>query len=221
MHSVEHICSRTRFRTAYTQTELEPERMSERMDKLEGHSRRNNLRIVGVKGRYDENWDQTELRVREVLDEKLQMTNHNEIEIERAHRLKGRDKETCPIIVKFSRYKDRCAVLQRARECLDKGSSVLVHEDFSDRVRKCRRELGKRLVEARNNGAYAIISYDKLIIENEVYVFDDSANQIVRVGYSRKRRSTSVYTYRHEEMQTNQMRRFFKTVIRLVNLYRL
>ena len=78
-------------------------RMSERMDKLEGHSRRNNLRIVGVKGRYDENWDQTELRVREVLDEKLQMTNHNEIEIERAHRLKGRDKETCPIIVKFSR----------------------------------------------------------------------------------------------------------------------
>ena len=145
-----------------------------------------------MKGRYDENWDQTELRVREVLDEKLQMTNHNEIEIKRAHRLKGRNKETCPIIVNFLRYKDRCAVLQCARECLGTGSSVLVHEHFSDRVRKCRRELGKRLVEARNNGAYAIISYDKLIIENEVYAFDDSSNQIVRVGYSRKRRSTSL-----------------------------
>ena len=52
--------------------------------------------------------------------------------------------KTSTIVVNFSKFKD-------------KGSTRRVHEDFTDRVKRDRRELGKRLVQARKQRSVRFI----------------------------------------------------------------
>ncbi|WAR29874.1 hypothetical protein MAR_003442, partial [Mya arenaria] len=114
-----------------------------KVDSLEGHSRRNNLRFYGIQGRLGEKWEETELKVRQFISEL------DRVKIERAH-------------------------------------SVGMREDFTERVQLHRRELGKRLVEARSRDQYASMRYDKLIIDDGVYKYDDLSKQVVkRIGSTR------------------------------------
>lgn len=76
-------------------------------------------------------------------------------EIERAHRFGNRNSDTCPIIVKFNKYKDKDTILQKAKQNLSRESSFSVREDYTDRVQLHRRELCKRMIEARENGEFA------------------------------------------------------------------
>ena len=62
-----------------------------------------------------------------------------------------------------------------------------MQEDYTDRVKLHRRELGKRLAEARQNGQYAVMRYDKLIIDNDMYKYDERNEQIVLFGVARAR----------------------------------
>ena len=125
------------------------------MDNLERHSRRNNLRFYGINGRFDEKWENSETKVRDFLRNELDIVSHTDTGIERAHRLREKNKEECPIIVKFCNFKERSKVLEEAKRRLGKGSGFSVREDFSDNFTLRRRELGKRLAEARKNGQFA------------------------------------------------------------------
>ena len=55
----------------------------------------------------------------------------------------------------------------------------------------CRRELGEKLIDAREKGLYASMHYNKLIIENEIYKYDEGNQEIYRVGYTRGRPGTN------------------------------
>ena len=71
---------------------------------LEDRSRRNNLRILGIKEYPWESWEECENKIYDLLEEKLEMDTSN-ITIERAHRVgeKSNDKERA-IVVQFSIY---------------------------------------------------------------------------------------------------------------------
>ena len=97
--------------------------LMDKIDNLEGHSRRNNLRIHGISGSLNEKWDVCEEKVRDFIKTDLNLPEYENVEIERAHRIKSRDKVTCSIIVKFNRYKDREQILRGASETLDKKSA--------------------------------------------------------------------------------------------------
>ena len=73
---------------------------------LEDRSRRNNLRILGIKEDPRESWEECENKTYDLFEEKLEMDTSN-ITIERAHRVgeKSNDKERA-IVVQFSFYKD-------------------------------------------------------------------------------------------------------------------
>ena len=146
--------------------------LTTKIDNLEGHSRRNNLRIHGIEGTLNERWDVCEEKVRNFIKNDLNLPECENVENERAHRLKSRNHDKCTIIVKFNRYKDREQILRAAAETLDKGSACSVQQDYTDRVKTARRELGKLMIDARNNGKYASIRHDKLIIQNNVYRYD-------------------------------------------------
>ena len=103
------------------------------------------------------------------------------VEIERAHRVKSSEKDKSVIMVKFSRYKDREQIFNAAKTAL-RHSEYSVKEDFTQRVKHCRRELGKHLLDARDKGLYAAMHYDKLIIENEVYKYDGGNQDKKKVG---------------------------------------
>jgi len=59
------------------------------------------------------------------------------------------------------------------------------HEDFIERVKVHRREFGKRLVQERERGNYASMSYDKLIIEYTVYGCDELNENVFEKGRAR------------------------------------
>ncbi|WAR21343.1 PTPRT-like protein, partial [Mya arenaria] len=156
-----------------------------KVDSLEGHSRRNNLRFYGIQGMLGEKWEETELKVRQFISDKLGLSELDRVEIERAHRVGSRNSDTCPIIAKFSRYKDRETIIKKSKQLFDRQSQFSVREDFTERVQLHKRELGKRLVEARSRDQYASMRYDKLIIDDGVYKYDDLSKQVKRIGSTR------------------------------------
>jgi FtsZ-binding cell division protein ZapB len=161
-----------------------------KIDSLEGHSRRNNLRFLGIPGTSGEKWEETELKVRHFINDTLGLPDLEHVEIERAHRVGNKNSEKPQIVAKFSRYKDRETILKKSREVLDRNSQFSVREDFTERVQLHRRELGKRLVQARSQGQYASLRFDKLFIDNEVYQYDDLTGEITKIGNTRGRQHT-------------------------------
>ena len=93
--------------------------VSSKLDYLEGQSRRNNFRFNGLHGRFDEDWDVTEQKFRSFIKNDMGMPDHEDVEIEQAHRLKSRDRNKCTVIVKFTKFKYREAILREARNIFD------------------------------------------------------------------------------------------------------
>ncbi|XP_064470057.1 protein unc-13 homolog C-like [Ornithodoros turicata] len=110
-----------------------------RIDDLEGRSRRDNLVFYGITNTSNKMWKESEEKMRIMCHDNLGVTVHSE-QIERAHRV-GRlqESKTCPIIVKFSSYKTKEAILRNAFKL--KGTALVVSEDFTTSVRNARRKL--------------------------------------------------------------------------------
>ncbi|KAI8507447.1 hypothetical protein Bbelb_148270 [Branchiostoma belcheri] len=132
-------------------------------DYLENQSRRNNILIDGITDVKEESWEECEQKVRSLLKEKLQL-DPKKIEIERAHR-NGRfqpDARPRSIVAKLLRFKDKEAILQRARYL--KGSNIFINEDFSEAIRQKRKELIPEMKAARERGNVAYLRFDRLIV---------------------------------------------------------
>ena len=147
------------------------------------------MRINGLHGRIDEDWAATEQKVRSFLINDLEMPEMEHVDLERAHRIKSTDQNKCTVIVKFNRFKDREAVLKKAAEILDDEAPYTVRRDFTQRVKKHRRELGKEMIAAKARGQQARIKFDKLEIDGDLYRYDAATEEIVLIpsGISRTR----------------------------------
>lgn len=142
---------------------------------LEGQSRCNNLIIDGIPEAEGEKWADTERMVLDMFREKLDIVP-TQIVIERAHRIgkshvprspskeqgpHTRSDRPRPIVVKLLRFKDKGTVLRKASKL--RGTNIFINEDFPEAVRQRRKELLPKMMEARKNGLYAVLRYDKLI----------------------------------------------------------
>lgn len=137
--------------------------MNGKTDYLENQSRRKNLIFDGIPESTKEKWSDSEDKVRKILSESLNL-DQKHIELERVHRSgkpPGRDERPRPIVVRFLRFKDRNAVLEKAKNL--KGSNIYINEDYSDAVRLKRKELIPAMKEARKRGDIAYLRFDKLI----------------------------------------------------------
>lgn len=130
--------------------------VTDKIECLEGQSRRNHLVTDGIAESPKETWDETEEKVKKVVAEKLHL--QREIEMERAHRAgKSGGDRLRPIVVK-----DKSAVLQCSRSL--KGSGIYINEGFTDAIRRRRRELIPELKAARERVDIAFQRHDKLVI---------------------------------------------------------
>ena len=95
----------------------ENEYLRERLRDMEDRSRRDNLRIDGLKEVENETWEQTEQILKSMIQEKLEIEDAN---IERAHRV-GNTNSTLPrtVIAKFSIFKGKQIVLSAAKKFKD------------------------------------------------------------------------------------------------------
>ena len=96
---------------------------------LEDRSRRNILRINGIKVGKIETWEECEERVNCFLEEKLDIDT-SEIWIERAHRVgEKKNGQERQIVVQFNSYKNKLDILRNCKKL--KGTNFSVFEDFS------------------------------------------------------------------------------------------
>ncbi|XP_040063069.1 uncharacterized protein LOC115323763 [Ixodes scapularis] len=144
-----------------------------KQDDLENRSRRNNLLFYGIIDEPNETWSQSESKVIQFRNDKLEVTVAAS-DIERAHRL-GRPspERTRPIIVNFQSFKVKQHVLSRGFKL--KNSNFSVGEDFSDKVRYER----KQLVEfAKSQQKPFKLRFDKIIIDDKRYYFDNTEGRV-------------------------------------------
>ncbi len=87
--------------------------------------------VDGISVSPNEKWSESEEKMKLLLQEKLKL-DHNKVILKRALRTgkpnNGNSTRPGPIVVKFLRYRDKEAVLERPK-CL-KGTNIYLNEDF-------------------------------------------------------------------------------------------
>lgn len=96
------------------------------IDRLEQYSRRDNLKLVGVPERPNEDCVQLVKEVASDLNINLQ-----DQEISTAHRLKSRSKRGNPIIVRFVRRETKINILSKKKQLKDKRKETFIEEDLT------------------------------------------------------------------------------------------
>lgn len=155
------------------------DRLENKMDDLEGRSRRNNLLFHGIpypQGQ-TELWSDCEKAVKSVLKDELGIKD--DVEIERSHRLQG-GKSPRPIIVCFSKFKDKERILASRKTLRDKRSDVFINEDFTPRVRDKRRLLLPFLKKAKSEGKRAFLRFDSLVIDGKAHIYDPASQDLIQ-----------------------------------------
>ena len=163
------------FESAIESYKFDPVPVFDRLDSLEDHSRRNNLRIDGVPEIPRENWEQTSLEIKKIA-EKIGIDH--EVKIDRAHRL-GRSaggNRPRTIIARFHHYGDRERFLRNSYKL--KGTMVFVNEDLCQTSLNIRKEKLPQLQQARREGKTAYFSHTKLIIKDKLNPLPESSSQL-------------------------------------------
>ena len=128
---------------------------------LEDRSRRNNLRINGIKEGKNETWEGCAERVNCFLGEKLDIDT-SKIWIERAHpvgeKRNGQERQT---VVQFNSYKNKLYILRNCKKL--KGTNFSVLEDFSRETASIRKEKWKEVLKNRKNGKISYLQYKTVI----------------------------------------------------------
>lgn len=119
-----------------------------------------------AKEKQQESWREAERKITKIISETMQVELH-QYDIERAHRIGRKGRHSRPIIVKFNSYKKKMEVLAATR--LLQGKRVGVSEDFTQKVRNIREELKVFMFTARQQGEYAVLRHDKLVINERYY----------------------------------------------------
>ena len=113
------------------------ENIHNKLVELEDRSRRNNIRIDGIKEHNKESWEECERRVHSMLKERLDTEN---VETEHAYRT-GRKSRNKPrtIVCKLLQFKDKQNILRKAK--LLKGTNIFINEDYCQDTVEYRKEL--------------------------------------------------------------------------------
>ncbi|XP_065639545.1 uncharacterized protein LOC136072299 [Hydra vulgaris] len=126
---------------------------------LENRSRRNNLRIDGLKESPGESWDDCEKEVKKFFNNQLKISK--EVVIERAHRIgKKKDNKPRTIVLKLLNFHDKNKILNSLTHL--KGTGIYINEDFAQETIEHRRKLWEEVKKLRSEGKYAILKYDKI-----------------------------------------------------------
>ena len=110
--------------------QIDPGYIQHKLVELEDRSRRNNLRIDGIKEQEGETWEISEAKAIKVFKEKLGVDK--DIMIERAHITKRNYKDKKrprTILQSLATFKDKSITLKNVNKF--KGSDVYINEDFS------------------------------------------------------------------------------------------
>lgn len=148
--------------------------LEERMLTLENDSRRNNVVFLGVPEDKDEN---VELKVRDVMKNKLSIAGSDSVILENAFRTKGGIKGQRPIIVKFNSERAKRLLVETAKSKFGDDSRIKVKNDIVKEWRIARQKLSPLFEKAKaeNRAVKIIRDYLRVIVPNGqdlIYKYD-------------------------------------------------
>lgn len=145
-------------------------KQEEKLVYLENQSRRNNVHIDGIPEQHNETWLNTETKVKEVLQEKLNLSF--EPMIKRAHRTRARPRSgaadginTRPrtIVCRLRDWRQKDDILRATRRI--KPSGIFVNEDLANETIEKRKRQVDELNAAKRAGKTAYFVLDRLVIK--------------------------------------------------------
>lgn len=150
-----------------------------KVDYMENQSRRCNLVFRGVDEKPKESWAESKDKIIEIINDLGVVVDNNDVE--RAHRTNSKYTPR-PIVVKFYSYEMKERILDSAKSLKIKWPDVYIMEDFSKNVIEDRRKLVERMKEERKKGNYSQIRFNKLQIEEEIYMINRETGTLEHVG---------------------------------------
>ena len=149
--------------------------MSEDIIDLQARSMRDSLLFFGFdecntfEDRREENCVHTIMNFCETT---LNLPNvRDTLKIDRAHRIGPYNKDkTRPIVAKFNFFQDKVVIKRRAFDVLDRSTSKYrISDQFPKAIQDRRKTLIPALIKAKSENKKAVLSYDKLYIDNKLY----------------------------------------------------
>ena len=147
------------------------EHLAKRTEWQENYIRRQNLLFFGIPRTVTETHEQCETKVREVIRADMGVTRG--IPLVRVQRLGS------AVMVRFLTVRDKLLVLSHARNL--RGKQVRVSEDFTKRVRDIRRGLTELKNTYREEGKRAVLKFDKLYTDFDVFTYDPETRTVKKV----------------------------------------
>lgn len=139
----------------------------DKIEQLEREIRKKNIVVKGIPDEEEENEEKGREKINTVIL-KMGVEIDEKTEVDEIRRIGKYDSNrTRPILVKFTKESTKMKILRSARKL--KGTDIWVDEDYPKNIQEERRELIQKMKEARNKGETAILRYNKLIINNEIY----------------------------------------------------
>ncbi|KAK7114027.1 hypothetical protein V1264_000155 [Littorina saxatilis] len=167
------------LRAQYDMLELEQEllkkavrRLEKKTDWQENHTRRRNLLFFGLSRTATETHEDCARRVRTVMEKNMGV--RTTVELERVQRL-----SSAVVLVRFVTVRDKMLVLSHAGNL--RGTQVRVKEDFSQKVRDVRKGLAELRDSYRSEGKPAVMKFDKLYTEFDVFTYDLATKTVKKV----------------------------------------
>lgn len=142
--------------------------LEKRIDNIEREIRRRNIIIHGLREN-ENNHDELEQFVVDTLNN-ICVLNVGDLDFIRRIGAKSADR-TRPIVVGLTTWRKKLAILQNKNKITSK--TFYITEDFPPKVLQIRKELRAQQIDEQNNGNYAVIRYDKLIVKKG-YSADDT-----------------------------------------------
>ena len=148
--------------------QIDPKYVQDKLTELEDRSRRNNIRIDGIKEAKGETWNDCEEKVQDMFAQKLGLDG---IEIELAHRVKrnNRDSNTDrprTIVVKLLRFKDKTKIFPNANKL--KEQNIFINNNFSKATLELRKDLMVEVKRLRELGKIAYLNYTTIVSREKV-----------------------------------------------------
>ena len=151
--------------TMINEQSLNINNLQEIVARMEDYSRKKNIRVDGIMEENNENWQQTQVKVQKVIEQKINVAT---VKVDYAHRLKNRNDQRGPrtIIAQLTHATDRDIILKNSHKL--KGTNIYINEDLSDITMKKRKEKLQEMKDARNLGKIAYFVRDKLVVRDRL-----------------------------------------------------
>ena len=148
--------------------QIDPKYVQDELTELEDRSRRNNIRIDGIKEMKGETWNDCEEEVQDMFAQKLGLDG---IETECAHRVKlnNRDSNTNrprTIVMKLLQLKDKTKIFQNANKL--KGQNIFINNDFSKATLELKKDFMIEVKKLRELGKIAYLNYTTIVFREKV-----------------------------------------------------